>query len=160
MTRRFARFATVASLGFVIQLVALALFTAMGWPYVLAAAIAVELAALHNFCWHQRWTWRDRALPRRTIGRRLVDYHLTTASFAVAGNVMLTAAIVELFGAPAVLANAGAVAILAAVSFAVADRWVFRPGKTHSPSGLTRMPASVNPSRSRRPRAPAPGVSL
>lgn len=188
MTARFARFAAVGAIGLVLQLAALALFTAMGWPYVMAAAIAVELAALHNFYWHQRWTWCDRALPQRTVGRRLVDYHLTTASIAVAGNVVLTGAIVEFFGARPLLANVAAVAVLAAANFGVADRWVFVLPEGHSPLGLphtlsraltrsavhlcergpanhsrsgwTRMPAAFKPSRSRPPRAPAPGVSL
>jgi dolichol-phosphate mannosyltransferase len=163
MRGRFASFATVGSLGFILQLGALALLTAAGWPYLVAAAIAVELAALHNFCWHERWTWCDRALPRRTVGRRLFDYHLTTASIAVAGNVVLTGAIVEISGAPPLLANVAAVAILAMVSFRVADRWVYvdRPEKRpQSLSGWTRMPAAARPSRSRAPRTPAPGVSL
>ena len=54
MSDRFARFATVGALGFVLQLTALALLAAAGLPYLLAAAIAVELAALHNFWWHER----------------------------------------------------------------------------------------------------------
>ena len=138
MTGRFARFATVGAIGFVLQLAALALMTAAGWPYLLAAAIAVELAAFHNFCWHERWTWCDRALPQRTAARRLVDYHLTTGSIAVAGNVVLTGAIVEFFGAQPLLANVAAVAVLAAANFGVADRWVFVLPEGHSPLGLPR----------------------
>jgi putative flippase GtrA len=122
---RVARFATVGAFGFILQLGALALSTAAGYPYLLAAAIAVELAALHNFYWHERWTWSDRVLPQRTVGRPLIDYHLTTVLIAVAGNVTLTGAIVEIFGAPPVLANVAAVAVLAAASFALADRYVF-----------------------------------
>ena len=136
MTGRFARFATVGAIGFVLQLAALALMMAAGWPYLLAAAIAVELAALHNFYWHERWTWCDRGLPQRTFGRRLFDYHLTTASIAVAGNVVLTGAIVEFFGARPLLANVAVVALLAAANFGVADRWVFVVPEGHSPLGL------------------------
>ena len=148
MTHRFARFATVGAFGFVLQLAALALLTAAGCPYLLAAAIAVELAALHNFWWHESWTWSDRALPQRTVGRRLVEYHLTTVSIAVAGNVMLTGVIVEIFGAPPVPANVAAVAVMAAASFGVADRWVFVLSEGHSPLGLPHT-------LSRAPRAPA-----
>ena len=134
MRGRFASFATVGSLGFILQLGALAFLTAAGWPYLVAAAIAVELAALHNFCWHERWTWCDRVLPRCRVGRRLLDYHLTTASIAVAGNVVLTGAIVEISGAPPLLANVAAVAILAMVSFRVADRWVYVDAPKKRPS--------------------------
>ena len=117
MTGRLARFVTVGGIGFVLQLAALALFTAAGWPYLFAAAGAVEMASLHNFCWHERWTWGDRSLSHRRLFRRLVDYHLTTAAIAVAGNVIVTGTIVELFSAPPVLANIAAVAVLAAVQF-------------------------------------------
>jgi putative flippase GtrA len=140
MRGRFARFATVGALGFVLQLAAIAFLTTAGWPYLPAAAIAVELAAVHNFCWHERWTWRDRAMPRRAVGRRLADYHLTTVSSAVAGNVMLTGAFVEVFGAPPLLANVAAVCILACAGFAVADRWVFRPTPSSRPRSQRRSP--------------------
>ena len=164
MTGRFARFVTVAGIGFVLQLAALALFRAAGWHYLVATATAVELTALHNFCWHERWTWCDRTLSHRTVGRRLVHYHLTTASISVAGNVILTGAFVEVFGAHPVLATIAGVAVLAAVNFTVADRWVFahRGGElvVQPPSGCTRIPDAFRPSRSRTARTPAPGVSL
>ena len=36
--------------------------------YLTATALAVELAVLNNFVWHQLWTWRDR--PSLTLMRR------------------------------------------------------------------------------------------
>ena len=30
--------------------------------YLVATAFAVESAIIHNFFWHERWTWRDRKL--------------------------------------------------------------------------------------------------
>ena len=61
MTRRVSRFLTVGAIGFVLQLGTLTLLTqAVGWPYEPATALAVALAVLHNFWWHERWTWRDR----------------------------------------------------------------------------------------------------
>ena len=68
VTARVGPFMAVGALGFALQIAALALFTAAGWPLIAAIAAAVEVAILHNFCWHERWTWRDRAAARRLAG--------------------------------------------------------------------------------------------
>jgi putative flippase GtrA len=113
-------------MGFALQLTALALLTTVGgWPYVYATAIAVELAVLHNFVWHERWTWSDRRHSALAPGSRLVKYHLVAAMTSMAGNVALTAAVVELAGAPVLVANVTAVGAMAAANFIAADRWVF-----------------------------------
>lgn len=123
---RLLTFLAVGGTGFLIQILTLTLFTAAaGWPYVPATAAAVEIAAVHNFCWHERWTWRDRGLSRGSLLARLGRYHATTAVVSIVGNLLLTAAFVEIAGAPAVLANAAAVGAMAAANFLVADRWVF-----------------------------------
>ena len=57
---RAARFAWVGAGGFVVQVAALHAFAAAGVPYAFATALAVEVAILHNFLWHERWTWADR----------------------------------------------------------------------------------------------------
>ena len=67
------RFYTVGAAGIVVQLAVFTAFTrGLNAPYLLATAIAVELAILHNFYWHERWTWAERypvntvsASPRR-----------------------------------------------------------------------------------------------
>ena len=58
---------------------AMALLTAVGWPYAPAAAAAVELAVLNNFFWHERWTWRDRTLLRGRTARLVQLPHLQRA---------------------------------------------------------------------------------
>jgi putative flippase GtrA len=57
---RAAAFVIVGALGFVVQIAALAALLAAGCPYLIATAAAVEVAVLHNFAWHERWTWADR----------------------------------------------------------------------------------------------------
>ena len=69
MTRRVPAFLAVGALGFLIQIGSLALLTmAAGWPYEPATAMAVQLTVLHNFFWHERWTWRDRTAARHGYG--------------------------------------------------------------------------------------------
>lgn len=122
---RVATFVTIGVMGFVLQLSALALLTMpVGWPYGPATAIAVELAVLHNFWWHERWTWHDRARASG-LWRRVVRFHVSNGVMSIAGNVAITVLVVELAGAPPVVANAGAVALTAVANYLAADRWVF-----------------------------------
>ena len=123
---RLTAFATVAAGGFLLQVATLAALTmTVDWPYVPATAVAVEVAVLHNFWWHERWTWSDRSLPVGSVRQRLLRYHLTTATTSIAGNLLLTAGFVELAHMPVVAANIAAVGAMAAANFFVADRWVF-----------------------------------
>jgi putative flippase GtrA len=127
MTRLPAFFA-VGALGFGLQIGALAALTLWwDWPYVAATAAAVELAVLHNFAWHQRWTWRDRtgSAAAGSVTGRLAKYHLTTGITSIAGSVLLTAALVELLAIHQIAANVSAVALMSAANFVVSDRWVF-----------------------------------
>ena len=69
---RVSAFALVGCAGFVVQLSALeALTVGLGVPHLLATAGAVEVAILHNFAWHERWTWADRTgrAPRQWAAR-------------------------------------------------------------------------------------------
>ena len=54
-------------IGFALQLGVLALLLRLGLHYLAATALAVELAVLHNFAWHERWTWRDRPPAGRPL---------------------------------------------------------------------------------------------
>jgi putative flippase GtrA len=139
---RLVAFMTVGILGWVVQISALALLSALGWGLAAATAVAVELAVLHNFWWHQRWTWRER-----TGGgplRRLVRFQATTGLTSLVSNVALTTALARLFDLNAVAANTCAVAIVGLVNFVLADRLVFsrrdrdgRDPRGRPPSTLT-----------------------
>ncbi|HUR32615.1 MAG TPA: GtrA family protein [Vicinamibacterales bacterium] len=127
MRPRVPAFIAVGAMGFVVQSGVLVGLTAVcGWPYLVATALAVEAAVVHNFAWHERWTWRDRGQGGRAIAGRLWRFHLGTGITSLAGNVVVTALAVELLHLPAPLANACAVAATGAANFLVADRWVFR----------------------------------
>ena len=126
MTRRVSRFAMVGSFGFALQLGTLTLLTqAVGWPYEPATALAVALAVLHNFWWHERWTWRDRTASRRGLAGRIARYYVTTGVTSLAGNLAMTAIGVELLGWSPIVANAVAVAGTSLANFVMSDRWVF-----------------------------------
>jgi putative flippase GtrA len=126
MTHRVTIFVVVGALGFLLQIATLTLLTmAGGCPYGAATAIAVGLTMVHNFYWHDRWTWRDRTVGRHGRTHRLLKYSATTGLTSVGGHLLVTMACVELLGFPILAANIAGVAAMAFVNFTMADRWVF-----------------------------------
>lgn len=122
---RFTRFNVVGLLGFSVQLAVLALLVHSGLGYLPATALAVESAVLHNFLWHERWTWRDRAATGRARLARLWRFQLLNGVVSLAGNLLLMHVLVGRGGMPPLAANVAAVAACAALNFLGADRLVF-----------------------------------
>lgn len=122
---RIVRFNAVGALGFTVQLAALALLLHADVHYLAATAIAVEVAVLHNFCWHERWTFADRRLAGRPRLERLLRFHALNGAVSLAGNLVLMRALTGWLGVPPLAANAAAVAACAAFNFLGADRLVF-----------------------------------
>lgn len=121
---RWARFLGVGLLGFLLQLAALWLLTSCAhWPWLTATLVAVEVAVIHNFLWHARWTWRDRPGDRLV---RFARFQFANGFVSIAGNTALMALFAGVLGWRPVRANTCAVAAMAAVNFVAADRWVFR----------------------------------
>jgi putative flippase GtrA len=124
VSSRLGRFAVVGAAGFVLQLLALwALTSVAGWPWLPATAVAVELAVVHNFVWHEHWTWRDRGEASWT---RFARFNVATGLTSIVGNIVLMGILVGVMRIPAVIANAIAVGVLSAANFVASDRWVFK----------------------------------
>ena len=85
---RFVKWTLVGSLGLCIKTGTLALaHEALGIHYLFATVVAVEVALLHNFCWHQCWTWHDRPAHGKAITIRLLRFHTSAAILAMAVNL-------------------------------------------------------------------------
>ncbi|MEQ1913193.1 MAG: GtrA family protein, partial [Vicinamibacterales bacterium] len=126
MSPRLSAFLVVGAIGFVVQMVALfALASRWHVPYALATALAVEAAVLHNFVWHECWTWKDRQQHGAGCVRRLLRFNLGTGLTSVVGNIIGTVVGVELLHMPTLVANGLAVVATSLANFMVADRWVF-----------------------------------
>jgi putative flippase GtrA len=125
---RWIVFNAVGAIGVVVQLGALAaLVHGSGMHYPAATAVAVEMTLLHNFAWHQRWTWRDRpAASHRSLIDRLIRFHLLNGSISIAGNLAVMAALTGGLGVDPVLANGAAIMVCSLINFAAGDRLVFR----------------------------------
>ena len=126
--RRWLVFNSVGAMGFLLQIGTLFLLVSIaGLHYLPAAALAVEAAVLHNFLWHEKWTWADRTTGSRCGWfRRLVSFHLANGLVSVVGNVLLMRFLVGTMEMHYVLANMIAIALCAVLNFLAGDRFVFR----------------------------------
>jgi putative flippase GtrA len=98
-----------------------------GVHYLVATAIAVESAVLHNFVWHQQWTWRDRPTSSaRGVARRLVRFHLLNGSISLIGNIVITSILTGSTGLDPVVANMLAIAVCSTLNFFGSDALVFK----------------------------------
>ena len=124
---RWLRFNLVGLIGIGIQLAALALLVyAVGLHYALATPLAVELTIIHNFFWHERWTWKERR--GRFSLRRLAAFNLSSGLLSLIGNIVLTPALVESLGIGVMVANLMAIAACSIANFFLADSVVFQAG--------------------------------
>ena len=125
--RRWCVFNFVGLMGIVIQLAAITILHGwVGLHYMLATALAVESAVLHNFVWHEHWTWADRTGGHRQgILRRLARFNLSTGVVSIASNLVLMSLFVDGFGLHYLLANLLSIALCSLVHFFVSDRFVF-----------------------------------
>jgi putative flippase GtrA len=121
------RFYAVGAAGVLVQLAALALFkSGFGFGVLTATALAVEIAVLHNFVWHERWTWRDRSLADGGWLGRLLRFHLSNGLLSIGGNLVLMAAFAEWMKIPYLPANVISIGVCSVLNYLAADRIVFR----------------------------------
>lgn len=126
---RWLQFNLIGVLGFGVQLLLLALIHyGLGWHYLLATAVAVELTVIHNYFWHERWTWSDHVVEASWRGalQRLLVFNGSNGAISLLGNVLLTPVFVLLFGVPVLLSNLAAILACSVLNFAVGHRVVFK----------------------------------
>ena len=134
---RWLKFNSVGVMGAGVQLAALALFVKLGMNYLLATALAVETALLHNFVWHTRWTWRERGGSRL---ENLWRFQCSNGLVSLFSNVVLMRILTGWAGLPAVPANLLAICSTSLLNFWLSERWVF----TSAPSESLQAKRSMN----------------
>ena len=125
---RWLKFNLVGGIGIAVQLAILVVLkTGLGLNYLVATALAVEGAVVHNFLWHERFTWLDRS--SRDLGEgswpRFVKFNLTTGALSIAGNLLFMKMLAGLGHMNYLLANSITIAACSALNFLVSDRFVF-----------------------------------
>ena len=130
LVRRWLAFNGVGTIGVALQLAVLAMLTrGVGLHPLIATAIAVEAAILHNFLWHQRWTWRDRpSRSARVTAARLLRFHTMNGAISMVGNLTIVAILTPL-GIRALPANAVAIAVCSLANFVASETIVFRAAR-------------------------------
>lgn len=148
MLVRWCKFNFVGGIGIGVQFAALFLLkTVLHLDYLVATALAVEAAVIHNFIWHEQFTWADRAMADRITSDRsrfahtkllriraawrsslcrLARFQFANGAISLVGNLALMKLIVGECQMNYLFANAIAIALCSLANFLVSDEWVFQ----------------------------------
>ncbi len=121
------KFNAVGGIGIVVQLGALAVFRSwLKMEHLWATALAVEIAVIHNFLWHGRFTWADRpaARPLQSI-IRVLKFNASNGAVSIVGNLLLMRLLVGELNFSYLVSNVLAIFSCSIVNFLLGDRFVF-----------------------------------
>jgi putative flippase GtrA len=121
------KFHVVGGIGIGVQwAVLLYLKSGFHLSHLLATALAVEAAVVHNFFWHERFTWGDRVRATwRQSMLRLLRFNFTTGAVSILGNVALMKLLVDAAHLNCFMANAITIPACSVANFVVSNRVVF-----------------------------------
>jgi putative flippase GtrA len=129
---RWCKFNLVGAVGIAVQFAGLfVLKTPLHFNYLAATAIAVEATVVHNFVWHEQFTWADRTRSQRANSApkksllRLARFNLTTGGVSIVGNLALMKLMVGVGHMNYLLANGIAIVLCSLANFLVSETWVF-----------------------------------
>jgi len=129
---RWLEFNLVGGMGIAVQLFTLVVLkTGLHLNYLIATALAVETAVVHNFLWHERFTWAERAGADFT---RFLKFNLTTGVCSIAGNLVLMKLLAGLGHMNYLKANGITITACSVVNFLVSDGFVFAADRTETQS--------------------------
>ena len=124
--QRWVKFNAVGAVGIGVQLAVLALLRGLlHLNYLVATGLAVETAVLHNFVWHELWTWVDRTGSRRGVLFRLLRFNLSTGLVSLITNLALMRLLVGQFHVQYLIANLLSIAAGSLANFFLSDWFVF-----------------------------------
>jgi putative flippase GtrA len=124
---RWCKFNLVGGVGIGVQFAALFfLRSILGFDYLFATGVAVEAAVVHNFVWHEQFTWADRVESSwRGSIPRLARFNLTVGAVSILGNLALMRVMVGEGHMNYLVANAIAIVLCSVANFLVSEEWVF-----------------------------------
>jgi putative flippase GtrA len=125
------KFNIVGGIGIGVQLAALSVFRSwLKLDYLLATGLAVEIALIHNFLWHERFTWADRRAGRPMQSLvRLAKFNASNGAVSIVGNLGLMRLLVGEVKFNYVAANLIAIILCSLVNFLLGDWFVFEAGE-------------------------------
>jgi len=123
---RFVRFNAVGAAGIGVQLAALWFLTGvLHVHYSTATAAAVAVALVHNFAWHRRWTWADRA-DHGNAAAQFMRFAGANGAVSLAGNLVMMTTLVSGAQMTPMAANVAAIGTCGLLNFWLGDSVVFR----------------------------------
>ncbi len=124
---RWVKFNAVGGIGIGVQLAALAILHSwLKLDYLLATVLAVEIAVIHNFLWHERYTWADRPARRPAQSLlRLAKFNASNGAVSIVGNLVLMRLLVGTLKLNYVVSTLLAIVFCSLVNFLLGDRFVF-----------------------------------
>jgi len=124
---RWLKFNAIGGIGIVVQLAALSVVRSwLKLDYLLATGLAVEIAVIHNFLWHERFTWADRPAARPAHSLiRLAKFNASNGAVSIVGNLGLMRVLVGEVKFNYVASNLVAIVVCSLVNFLLSDRFVF-----------------------------------
>jgi putative flippase GtrA len=129
---RWLKFNLVGAVGVLVQVIALfVLKSVLHVDYLLATALAVEFTVLHNFVWHERYTWlyrtgKDQPLLPRKWPARLLRFNISNGTVSIVGNLALMKLLAGVWHVNYLLANGIAIGICSLLNFVASEQWVFQ----------------------------------
>ena len=94
------------------------------WHYLAAAPAAMQLSVVHNFLWHDRWTFTDRRGDEHWLAR-FGHYELSTLA-GLAVNWIVLAALVGWMRWPLLPANLLGILAGTVLNFTVSKLWTWK----------------------------------
>jgi putative flippase GtrA len=128
IAQRWITFNGVGGLGMAVQLGVLTLLLRhLDLSYTWATGTAVECAVLHNFVWHQQWTWYDRPITSlKELARRLWRFHALNGFISLFGNVLIVRLLTGEYHVQPLASNIVGIIVCSMVNFAASEWLVFR----------------------------------
>jgi putative flippase GtrA len=128
LAARWVKFSAVGILGIGVQMGCFAILSSgLRVNYLVATALAVEAAVLHNFAWHERYTWKDRSHGgTRELVLRALRFHAGNGVVSILGNLALMRLFVGGLAMNRYLASGISIALCSMLNFAVSEWFVFR----------------------------------
>jgi putative flippase GtrA len=122
---RWLKFNAVGAIGIAVQLLVLSILrSGLHLDYLVATPLAVEAAVIHNFLWHEHFTWAGGRRSGRLA--RFAKFNFTTGALSILGNLLLMRLLVGTLQLSYLPANILTVAFFSVVNFLVSDCFVFR----------------------------------
>ena len=128
---KWLRFNTIGVMGVGVQLsVLLTLRSHLEINPFVASFFAIQCAVIHNFLWHQKWTWSNAKVSgRKAIFRRFLRFSSSSGTISTIGTLGFTAILVQAVNLPYVVCNLLAIAACNVANFLFSNTFVFQPAE-------------------------------